>query len=254
MASTGVAVAAWLRPSLRHYSGLGSIVSHTRVKSTARSTPLPHRPRAALHLSAPRSQPLVPFVIEQTPRGERSYDIYSRLLKERIICLMGPVTDELTSIVMAQLLFLESENPEKPISMYINSPGGSVTAGLGIYDTMQYVQPEIATLCVGQACSMGSLLLTAGAPGKRSALPNSRIMIHQPSGGAGGQATDIQIQAEEILKLKKNLNNLYVDHTGQPLEKIAADMERDKFMSAQEACDYGLIDTVVLKRDPPQVE
>jgi len=192
---------------------------------------------------------MVPMVVEQSHRGERAYDIFSRLLKERIICLMGPVTDEMSSVIVAQLLFLESENPEKPISMYINSPGGSVTAGLGIYDTMQYVKPEIATLCIGQACSMGSLLLCAGAPGKRSSLPNSRVMVHQPSGGAGGQATDIQIQAEEILKLKKRLNEIYVDHTGKTYEEIEQSLERDYFMSAEEAKDWGLIDTVVNTRN-----
>jgi len=189
--------------------------------------------------------PLIPMVVEQTGRGERSYDIYSRLLKERIICLMGPVNDDLASVIVAQLLFLQSESSKKPIHIYINSPGGSVTAGLGIYDTMQYVLPPIATWCVGQACSMGSLLLAAGSPGMRHSLPNSRIMIHQPSGQAHGQATDIQIQAEEILKMKKQLNLIYVKHTGLPLEKIEANMERDKFLSPTEALDFGLIDKVL---------
>lgn len=189
--------------------------------------------------------PLIPMVVEQTGRGERSYDIYSRLLKERIICLMGPVNDDLASLIVAQLLFLQSESSKKPIHIYINSPGGSVTAGLGIYDTMQYVLPPIATWCVGQACSMGSLLLAAGSPGMRHSLPNSRIMIHQPSGQAHGQATDIQIQAEEILKMKKQLNLIYVKHTGLPLEKIEANMERDKFMSPTEALEFGLIDKVL---------
>ncbi|MGE0109955.1 MAG: ATP-dependent Clp endopeptidase proteolytic subunit ClpP [Bdellovibrionales bacterium] len=191
---------------------------------------------------------LVPMVIEQTSRGERSYDIYSRLLKERIIFLMGQVEDYMATLVCAQLLFLESENPEKEISLYINSPGGVVTAGMAIYDTMQYIRCPVSTVCIGQACSMGSLLLTAGEKGKRYALPNSRIMIHQPSGGAQGQATDIEIQAREILKLRERLNEVYVQHTGQPLEKIAAAVERDNFMSAEEAKNFGLIDEVVDKR------
>ncbi|XP_050314855.1 ATP-dependent Clp protease proteolytic subunit-like [Anthonomus grandis grandis] len=193
---------------------------------------------------------LIPIVVEQTGRGERSYDIYSRLLKERIICLMGPIHDNLSSLIVAQLLFLQSENTSKPIHMYINSPGGSVTAGLGIYDTMQYCSPPIATWCVGQACSMASLLLAAGTHGMRYSLPNARIMIHQPSGGAQGQATDIQIQAEEIIKLKKQINLLYVKHTGLDLPKIEQNMERDKFMSPVEAKEFGLIDTVLTR--PPQ--
>ncbi|XP_064605255.1 ATP-dependent Clp protease proteolytic subunit, mitochondrial-like isoform X2 [Liolophura sinensis] len=176
--------------------------------------------RRSFHQSSKRLLPMVPIVIEQTGRGERAYDIYSRLLKERIICVMGPISDDLSSLVVAQLLFLQSESNKKPIHMYINSPGGSVTAGLGIYDTMQYVLPPIATWCVGQACSMASLLLCAGSPGMRHSLPNSRIMIHQPSGQASGQATDIQIQAEEILKLKSQINRLYVKHTKQALETI----------------------------------
>merc|ERR1711993_63558 len=188
---------------------------------------------------------LIPIVIEQTGRGERSYDIYSRLLKDRIICLMGPVNDYVSSIVVAQLLFLQSESAKKPIHLYINSPGGSVTAGLAIYDTMQYVLPPISTWCVGQACSMGSLLLTAGTPGMRHSLPNSRIMIHQPSGGASGQATDIQIQAEEIIKLKRQLNEIYVKHTGRDLATIEASMERDNFMSPQQAQEFGLIDKIL---------
>ncbi|XP_060526438.1 ATP-dependent Clp protease proteolytic subunit-like isoform X1 [Cylas formicarius] len=193
---------------------------------------------------------LIPIVIEQTGRGERAYDIYSRLLKERIICLMGPIHDEMSSLIVAQLLFLQSESTSKPIHMYINSPGGSVTAGLGIYDTMQYILPPIATWCVGQACSMASLLLAAGSPGLRHSLPNARIMIHQPSGGAQGQATDIQIQAEEIIKIKKQINQLYVRHTGLELETIEKNMERDKFMSASEAQDFGLIDKVLTR--PPK--
>lgn len=197
------------------------------------------------HSSAARLLPLVPFVIEQTGRGERAYDIYSRLLKERIICVMGPINDELSSVVVAQLLFLQSESNKKPIHMYINSPGGSVTAGLGIYDTMQYVLPPVATWCVGQAASMASLLLTAGSPGMRHSLPNSRIMIHQPSGHAAGQATDIQIQAEEILKLKRQINNIYVKHTKQPLAVVEQAMERDKFMNPTEAKDFGILDLVL---------
>lgn len=191
---------------------------------------------------------LVPIVIEQTSRGERSFDIYSRLLKERIIFLMGPVDDHISSLVCAQLLFLESENPKKEISIYINSPGGIVTSGLAMYDTMQYIKSPVSTVCLGQACSMGSLLLTAGAKGKRYALPNSRIMIHQPSGGAQGQATDIEIQAREILKLRQRLNEIYVRHTGQPFDTIAAAVDRDNFMSAEEAKAFGLIDEVVTMR------
>ncbi len=191
---------------------------------------------------------LVPTVIEQTNRGERAFDIYSRLLKERIIFLTGEVHDYVTSLICAQLLFLESENPKKPISFYINSPGGVVTAGLSVYDTMQYIKPEVHTVCIGQAASMGSLLLTAGQAGHRYSLPNSRIMIHQPSGGARGQATDIEIQAREILRLRERLNNMYVKHTGQKLDKIEAAMERDNFMSAEEAKAFGLIDTVVESR------
>jgi len=195
-------------------------------------------------------QMLVPIVIEQTGRGERSYDIYSRLLKDRIICLMGPVNDYVSSIVVAQLLFLQSESAKKPIHMYINSPGGSVTAGLAIYDTMQYVLPPISTWCVGQACSMGSLLLAAGTAGMRHSLPNSRIMVHQPSGGASGQATDILIQAEEITNLKKQLNLIYVKHTGQTLETIHETLERDKFMDPTQAKEFGLIDTIL--EHPPK--
>merc|ERR1719412_555534 len=193
---------------------------------------------------------LVPIVVEQTGRGERSYDIYSRLLKDRIICLMGPVDDYVSSIIVAQLLFLQSESAKKPIHMYINSPGGSVTAGLAIYDTMQYVLPPISTWCVGQACSMGSLLLAAGTQGMRHSLPNSRIMVHQPSGGARGQATDILIQAEEITNLKKQLNLIYVKHTGQELETIHSSLERDKFMNPQQALEFGLIDKVL--EHPPK--
>ncbi len=191
---------------------------------------------------------LVPMVIEQTSRGERSFDIYSRLLKERIIFMVGGVDDGVSSLVCAQLLFLESENPAKEISFYINSPGGVVSSGLAIYDTMQYIKSPVSTVCIGQACSMGSLLLAAGEAGKRYALPNSRVMIHQPSGGAQGQATDIEIQAREILKLRQRLNEIYVHHCKQPIEKIAAAVERDNFMSAEEAKAFGLIDEVVYKR------
>lgn len=191
---------------------------------------------------------LVPMVVENTGRGERSYDIYSRLLKERIIFLSGGVHDGMATLIVAQLLFLESENPDKEISMYINSPGGVVTAGMSIYDTMQYIKPKVSTLCMGQACSMGSLLLTAGAAGQRYALPNARVMIHQPSGGYQGQATDIEIHAQEILNLKKKLNQVYVKHTGQKLSVIEKNMERDNFMSAEQAKDFGLIDHVVETR------
>ncbi len=197
---------------------------------------------------------LVPMVVEQTARGERSYDIFSRLLKERIIFLTGQVNDQVASLIVAQMLFLEAENPKKDISFYINSPGGVVTSGLSIYDTMQYIRPKIATICVGQACSMGSLLLAAGESGMRYALPNSRIMIHQPSGGAQGQATDIEIQAQEILKLRERLNQIYVDHTGQKIAKIALAVERDNFMSPEEAKKFGLIDQVYVKREPDSEE
>ncbi len=192
---------------------------------------------------------LVPMVVEQTNRGERSYDIYSRLLKERIIFLTGEVNDHVSSLIVAQLLFLEAENPTKDISFYINSPGGVVTSGLAMYDTMQYIKPKVATICIGQACSMGSLLLTAGEPGMRYALPNARIMIHQPSGGARGQAADIEIQAREILKLRQRLNDIYVKHTGQKLATVEAAMDRDNFMNAEEAKKFGLIDQVYTSRD-----
>lgn len=196
----------------------------------------------------PMMNTLVPMVVEQTNRGERAFDIYSRLLKERIIFLTGPVHDDMASLICAQLLFLESENPNKEIAMYINSPGGVVTAGLSIFDTMNYIRCDVATLCLGQACSMGSLLLTAGTKGKRYALPNSRIMIHQPSGGAQGQATDIEIQAREILNMRRRLNDIYVERTGQPLEVIERAVERDSFMSPVEAKEFGLIDHVVTQR------
>lgn len=194
------------------------------------------------------SNGLVPMVIEQTARGERSFDIYSRLLKERVIFLVGPVEDYMANLVVAQLLFLEAENPDKDIHLYINSPGGSVTAGLSIYDTMQFIKPDVSTMCIGQACSMGAFLLNAGAKGKRFCLPNSRVMIHQPSGGAQGQASDIHIQAKEILTIRSKLNKLMADHTGQTIERIELDTERDNFMSAEQAKDYGLIDSVIDKR------
>ncbi len=193
---------------------------------------------------------LVPMVVEQSARGERAFDIYSRLLKERIIFLTGPVYDEMSALVCAQLLFLESDNPGKDISFYINSPGGVVSAGLAIYDTMQYVRSPVSTVCIGQAASMGSLLLCGGAKDKRYALPNARVMVHQPSGGAQGQAADIEIQAREILLLRGRLNQIYVKHTGQPLEVIERKLERDSFMSAEEARDFGLVDTVVENRPP----
>ena len=191
---------------------------------------------------------LVPMVVEQTSRGERSYDIYSRLLKERIIFLVGPIDDNIASLVCAQLLFLEAENPKKDISMYINSPGGVVTSGLSIYDTMEYIRPDVSTVCIGQAASMGSLLLTAGAENKRYCLPNARIMTHQPSGGFQGQASDIEIHAKEIISLKERLNNIYSKHTGKSINEISEALERDNFMNANEAKKFGLIDSVVEKR------
>jgi len=191
---------------------------------------------------------LIPMVVEQTARGERAYDIYSRLLKERIVFLTGNIEDEAASLISAQLLFLESENPNKDISFYINSPGGSVTAGLAIYDTIQYIKPDISTVCVGQAASMGSLLLAAGTIGKRYALPNARIMMHQPSGGVQGQASDIQIHANEILALRSNINQIYVKHTGQELKKIEEHLDRDNFLGPEEAKEFGLIDKIVVKR------
>jgi ATP-dependent Clp protease protease subunit len=195
---------------------------------------------------------LVPMVVEQTNRGERAYDIYSRLLKERIIFLVGPVNDETASLVAAQLLFLEAENPSKDISFYINSPGGVVSSGLAIYDTMQYIRADVSTVCIGQAASMGSLLLASGAPGKRFALPNTRIMMHQPSGGVQGQAADIEIQAKEILALRARLNEIYAKHTAQPVEVIEQSVDRDNFMTADEAKQFGLIDTVVTSRPQPE--
>ena len=198
--------------------------------------------------SEPKSA-LIPMVIEQTARGERSFDIYSRLLKERIIFVVGPVDDNMSTLICAQLLFLESENPKKDISMYINSPGGIVTSGLAIYDTMQYIRPDVSTVCFGQAASMGSLLLTSGAKGKRYSLPNSRIMLHQPSGGFQGQATDIQIHTKEILDLKARLNEIYQSHTGKPLKEIEKALERDNFMKPNDAKEFGLIDHVVDKRE-----
>ncbi|KMW73940.1 Clp protease ClpP [Photorhabdus luminescens subsp. luminescens] len=192
---------------------------------------------------------LVPMVVEQTARGERSYDIYSRLLKERIIFLTGQVEDHMANLVVAQMLFLEAENPEKDIFLYINSPGGVITAGMSIYDTMQFIKPDVSTICMGQACSMGAFLLTAGAKGKRICLPNSRVMIHQPLGGFQGQATDIEIHAQEILKVKSRMNELMAQHTGKPIEKIKEDTERDRFLSADEAVEYGLVDKIFTHRD-----
>ncbi|CAH0526599.1 ATP-dependent Clp endopeptidase proteolytic subunit ClpP [Vibrio hippocampi] len=197
---------------------------------------------------SPIMNALVPMVVEQTSRGERSYDIFSRLLKERIIFLTGQVEDNMANLVVAQLLFLESENPDKDIFLYINSPGGSVTAGMSIYDTMQFIKPNVSTLCTGQACSMGAFLLAGGAPGKRFALPNSRVMIHQPLGGFQGQASDIQIHAQEILTIKEKLNKLLAEHTGQPLDIIEKDTDRDNFMSAAQAAEYGIIDQVLTHR------
>ncbi|WP_119468031.1 ATP-dependent Clp endopeptidase proteolytic subunit ClpP [Vibrio cholerae] len=191
---------------------------------------------------------LVPMVVEQTSRGERSYDIYSRLLKERVIFLTGQVEEHMANLVVAQLLFLESENPDKDIFLYINSPGGSVTAGMSIYDTMQFIKPNVSTVCMGQACSMGAFLLAGGAPGKRYVLPNSRVMIHQPLGGFQGQASDIQIHAQEILTIKNKLNRLLAEHTGQPIEVIERDTDRDNFMSADQAVEYGLVDAVLKHR------
>jgi ATP-dependent Clp protease protease subunit len=204
------------------------------------------------HLAAQRQDPqglgMVPIVIEQSGRGERAYDIYSRLLRERVIFLVGPVMDQTANLVVAQLLFLESENPDKDISLYINSPGGSVSAGLAMFDTMRFIKPDVSTLCMGIAASMGAFLLAAGAKGKRYALPNSRIMIHQPSGGAQGQASDIEIQAKEILYLRERLNRLLSEATGQPIERIARDTDRDNFMSAEDAVSYGLIDRTLVSR------
>lgn len=199
-------------------------------------------------ISEPQGLNLVPIVVEQTARGERSYDIYSRLLKDRLVFIVGPIDDYVANLVVAQLLFLESENPEKDISVYINSPGGSVTAGLSIYDTMQFVKPDVSTMCVGQAASMGALLLTGGAKGKRYCLPHSRIMIHQPLGGVQGQATDIDIHAREILHLRERLNAIMAKHTGKTVEQIQSDTERDRFMGGDEAVQYGLVDTVLEKR------
>ncbi|WP_123034521.1 ATP-dependent Clp endopeptidase proteolytic subunit ClpP [Haliea alexandrii] len=193
---------------------------------------------------------LIPMVVEQTARGERSYDIYSRLLKERVVFVVGPVEDHMANLIVAQLLFLESENPDKDIHLYINSPGGSVTAGLSIYDTMQFIKPDVSTMCIGQAASMGAFLLAGGAAGKRFILPNARTMIHQPSGGAQGQASDIDIQAREILIIRRRLNELMAEHTGQSLETIERDTERDRFMNAEQSKEYGLIDEVVNRRAP----
>jgi len=238
---------------------LSSVRSSQKLVSSSFTTPcgqgqqvvVPPASLSALLSRQVREYNTIPIVVEQTGRGERAYDIYSRLLKDRIICLMGPVNDAMASLVIAQLLFLQAESSKKPIHIYINSQGGVVSSGLGIYDTMQYVLPPVSTWCVGQACSMASLLLAAGTPGMRHSLPNSRIMIHQPSGGAQGQATDIQIQAEEIMKMKKQINQIYMKHTGQELNYIEQNMERDKFMSPVEAKEFGLIDTVL--EHPPKI-
>jgi ATP-dependent Clp protease, protease subunit len=195
-----------------------------------------------------RAQHLVPMVVEQTPRGERAFDIYSRLLKERVIFIVGPIEDHMANLIVAQLLFLESENPDKDIHLYINSPGGVITSGLSILDTMRFIKPDVSTMCIGQAASMGAVLLAAGKKGKRYALPHSRVMIHQPSGGTQGQATDIEIQAKEILYMRERLNKVMADCTGQPLDKVARDVERDLFMSAEGAKDYGIIDTILERR------
>ena len=200
-------------------------------------------------MEIPIRNQLVPMVVEQTPRGERAFDIYSRLLKERVIFITGAVEDHMANLIVAQLLFLEADNPDKDINLYINSPGGSVTAGMSIYDTMSYIKPDISTLCIGQASSMGAVLLTGGTKGKRFALPNSRIMIHQPLGGFQGQATDIEIHAKEVLKIRTKLNEVLSKHSGQKIETIEQDTERDNFMSGEEACDYGLIDKVISKRE-----
>lgn len=236
-----------LRQSSRLEAVLGGPDQRRHMSSPAWQSPPSVADRMS-EIPSPAVANLVPMVLEQTPRGERVFDIYSRLLKEHIICLNGPINDAMASLVVAQLLFLESENPSRQISMYINSPGGVVSSGLAIYDTMEYVSADVSTLCIGQACSMASLLLAAGARGERRALPNSRVMIHQPSGGAQGQASDIAIHATEILNLRKRLNGIYVQHTGRPLSEVETRMERDHFMSAEEALDFGLIDQVVHPR------
>ncbi|MCL7750258.1 ATP-dependent Clp endopeptidase proteolytic subunit ClpP [Guyparkeria hydrothermalis] len=200
------------------------------------------------HGGQPEMNALVPMVVEQSSRGERAYDIYSRLLKERVIFVVGPIEDQMANLIVAQLLFLESENPDKDIHLYINSPGGVVTAGMAIYDTMQFIKPDVSTLCIGQAASMGSFLLAGGAEGKRYALPNSRIMIHQPLGGFQGQASDIKIHAEEIIKLRERLNSILSHHTGKSLEQLERDTDRDNFMTADQACDYNLVDKVLTSR------
>lgn len=199
-----------------------------------------------------RAQHLVPMVVEQTARGERAFDIYSRLLKERVVFIVGGIDDHMANLIVAQLLFLESENPDKDIHLYINSPGGVITSGLSIYDTMKFIKPDVSTMCLGQAASMGAFLLGAGTKGKRYILPNSRVMIHQPSGGAQGQATDIEIQAREILYLRERLNKLMAEHTGQPVEKVARDVERDMFMNAEQAVEYGIVDQILSSRIPPK--
>lgn len=243
------------KPSLKTFSTLQSVLKASLSSSTGS---LPNNQawtemwKKTLSHGKPSSESfstLIPMVLEQTPRGERVFDIYSRLLKERIICLNGTITDDVASLTVAQLLFLEAENPEKKVYMYINSPGGSVTAGLAVYDTMQYISPPVSTICLGQACSMASLLLAAGEKGERRSLPNTRIMIHQPSGGATGPASDISIHANEILYLRKRLNELYAHHTGQDIAVIESKMERDHFMSADDALKFGMLDEVIVRRD-----
>jgi ATP-dependent Clp protease protease subunit len=233
--------------------GKTAAVRRHKIIAAAPAWAAPVQERRMSDFFEPQMNNLVPMVVEQTNRGERAYDIYSRLLKERIIFLVGPVHDQVASLICAQLLFLESENPTKDIAFYINSPGGVVTSGLAIYDTMQYIRSPVSTVCIGQAASMGSLLLCAGAKGKRFALPNANIMIHQPSGGAQGQATDIEIQAREILRLRARLNEIYVRHTGQPLETIANAVERDRFLTPIEAKEFGIVDEVVESR-PTTIE
>jgi len=227
-------------PQKRKSNSNGNNINSSNTPLSADTHTMPHIPPQALNL--------VPMVVEQTSRGERAYDIYSRLLKERLIFLVGPIDDHMANVIVAQLLFLEAENPEKDINIYINSPGGVVTAGMAIYDTMQFIKPDVSTICIGQAASMGALLLAAGAAGKRYALPNARVMIHQPLGGFQGQATDIDIHAREILALKKRLNEIMAKHTGQSLKVITNDTERDNFKNAEAAREYGLIDQVLEKR------
>jgi ATP-dependent Clp protease, protease subunit len=235
----------FLRPALVPFYLICLPLSRMRTFMNYRH---PNHLAAGASSAAPQALNLVPIVVEQTPRGERSFDIYSRLLKERVIFCVGPVEDYMANVIVAQLLFLESENPEQDISLYINSPGGAVTAGMAIYDTMQFLKPAVSTICIGQACSMGATLLAAGAPGKRFCLPNSRVMIHQPSGGYQGQASDMDIHVKEILQIRHKLNSILASHTGQPLEVIEKHTDRDHFMSAEEAKSFGIVDNVLSKR------